>query len=113
MALGSVTIVKRTVFGDLNVTICDVRPTSGANYTTGGETFGPAQIGATGTILGVLWIGGGTNNANQPVPKWVPSTGKLMQFRQVDASTVGLAEAAAGSDFSSAAHSQRFLVIHR
>ena len=114
MALGTVTKVKATVFGDVRATIVDVQPTSGANYTTGGETFGAAQVpGATGNILGVFWLGGGTLNANQHVPKYIPSTGKLMQLRAVDATTIGLAEAASNADLSAAAASQRLLVLSK
>jgi len=45
MALGTVTIVKRSVFGNFRVTIADIQVTAGANYTTGGESLPPSKLG--------------------------------------------------------------------
>lgn len=111
MALGSVTIRKQGAVGDLWYVIADVQPSSGANYTTGGETFAAAQVNRTGTMLGVMQVGGGSQNANAPLPKWDAGNKKLMIFKAVDATTVGLAEAASNSDFSAAANSVRLLCV--
>ena len=106
MALGTVTKVKATVFGDLRVTIVDVRPTSGANYVIGGAPFGAAQVpGATGTVLGVIQIGGGTSLVRVA---WDASTGKLMVFKvatDVDSAT--------NDDYSAAGQSVRLLVLSK
>jgi len=103
MALGTVTAVKRSVFGDVRVTIADVNGSSGANYTTGGETFGAAQVNQTGTVLGVFHVGSGTALRR---PVWLPSTGKLMFLAA--ATDVEIAN---GSDLSAAADRVRLLVI--
>ena len=60
MALGTVTTIRRTVFGDMRAVIVDVNGSSGANYTTGGEVFAAAQVGATGTLFSVAQVGSGT-----------------------------------------------------
>lgn len=111
MALGTVTIRKQGAIGDLWYVIADVQPSSGANYTTGGETFAAAQVSRTGNLLGVQHVGGGSLNANRGVPVWDAGNKKLMMFRAVDATTVGLAEAASNSDFSNANTSVRLLCI--
>jgi hypothetical protein len=106
MALGTVTKVKATVFGDVRATIVDVRPTSGANYTTGGEPFGAAQVpGATGTILAVFQVGSGT--ALRRVV-FLPTTIKLMALAA--ATDV---EIAGSSDLSAAADNVRLLVLSK
>lgn len=103
MALGTVTPVKRGVFGDLRYVIADVRPTSGANYTTGGETFGAAQLSLTGSLLSVEQVGSGS--ALRRVV-FRPDTGKLMALA---AGTD--VEIAASSDLSAAADNVRLLCL--
>lgn len=105
MALGTVTAVKRGVFGDLRYTIADVNITSGANYTTGGETFGAAQISATGSILAVIQVGSGSALRRSV---WLPSTTKLMALAA--ATDV---EIAASTDLSAANDRVRLLILHR
>lgn len=103
MALGTVTAVKRGVFGDLRYTIADVNPTSGANYTTGGETFGAAQVNQTGSVLAVFQVGSGTNLRRVV---YIPSTGKL----QALAAATDV-EIAASTDLSAAADRVRLVVL--
>ena len=111
MALGTVTHVKQGVLGDLRYVIADVNVTSGANYTTGGETFTPDSLRRTGTILGVIQLGGGANAANQVIVKYDTVNKKLMAFGATDATSVGLIERAASVDLSSAANIVRLLVL--
>lgn len=47
MAAGTVTVVKQGVWGDIKYVVADVNVTSGANYTTNGESFPPAVFGLT------------------------------------------------------------------
>lgn len=113
MALGTVTPVKSGVIGDLRYSIVDVNPTSGANYTTGGEPFAAAQVtgNAWGQLLGVKTIGDGSVNANAGSVRWDQINKKLMVFKAVDATTVGMAEAASNSDFSAAGAKVRLLCL--
>lgn len=114
MALGSVTKVKSTVFGDMRVTIVDVRPTSGANYAAGGETFNVAQVpGATGSVVGVQVVGDALDATNKPIVKWDHLTKKLVVYNQTAGTDVGLIEAATNSDFSGAAAEVRLLVYSK
>jgi hypothetical protein len=114
MALGTVTKVKATVFGDMRVTIVDVNPSAGANYTTGGEVFGAAQVpGATGTIFGVSVIGSPIDATNKTFLVWNPATGKLVAYNQTVGTDVGLIEAASNSDLSGAAEKQRLMVFSK
>lgn len=80
MALGTVTVVKQGIFGDMKYTFADVQLTAGANYTTGGEPFDVAQIpGCTGTLYGVDIVGGAGGNGYLPV--WDSTNKKLMVFQ--------------------------------
>lgn len=46
MAIGTITIVgTRRSIGDLFSVKCDIIPTAGANYTTGGDTILPSSVG--------------------------------------------------------------------
>lgn len=100
MALGTVTLVKKTVFGDLNVWIVDVVPSSGANYTTNGEAFDVAQIpGASGSIIHVAETPAVVQGANATVTVWNPTTKKLMAFGTAGSAT-GLTEIANNTDLS-------------
>jgi hypothetical protein len=103
MALGTVTHVKQGVVGDLRYVIADVLPTSGANYTTGGETFDAAALRRTGTVLSVQQVGSGT--ALRRVV-FIPSTGKL----QALAAATDV-EIAGSSNLSAAADSVRLFVL--
>lgn len=111
MALGPVTIRKQGVFGDLRYVIADVQPTSGANYTTGGEPFAAAQVSQTGTLLGVMVIGGGIDATNKRVVEWDAVNKKLVVYEQTANTDVGLIEAAASDNFSAAADSVRVLCL--
>lgn len=105
MALGAVTKVKSTVFGDMRVTIVDVVPTSGANYTTGGETFNVAQVpGATGQIFGVTEIGAAVDATNRTILIWDQVAKKLVAYNQTANTDVGLIEVAASSNLSTENH---------
>ncbi len=100
MALGTVTVVKKTVFGDLNVWVVDVQPSSGANYTTNGEPFDVAQIpGATGSIVHVAETPSVLEGANATVTVWNPTTKKLMAFGTAGSAT-GLTEIANATNLS-------------
>lgn len=112
MALGTVTKVKAGVVGDLRYAIVDVQITSGANYTTGGETFAAAQVpGLTSQLLAVHQCGGGSNNANRVVAQWDAGNKKLMAFGQTANTDVGLIERAANVDLSAAANSVRLFCL--
>ena len=111
MALGTVTVVKRTVFGNMRVTIADVNPSSGANYTTGGEVFGAAQLGLTGQVVAVVPVGSPIDATNKTVLQWNPATGKLVAYNQTANTDVGLIEAASNTDLSGAAEKQRLLIL--
>lgn len=114
MALGTVTVVKRSVFGDMRMTIVDVNPSSGANYTTGGEVFGAAQIpGVTGQVFAVIPAGSPIDATNKTILQWNPSTGKLVAYNQTANTDVGLIEAASNSDLSGAAEKQRLIVLSK
>lgn len=103
MALGTVTHVKQGVVGDLRYVIADVNITSGANYTTGGETFDAAALRRTGTIQAVLQVGSGSALRRSV---YLPSTGKLMALAA--ATDV---EIAGSSDLSAANDRVRLLVL--
>ena len=114
MALGTVTKVKATVFGDMRVTLVDVRPTSGANYVAGGAPFATAQVpGATGTVLGVQVIGQAIDATNQSVTMWDHVTAKLVSYNQTGAADVGLIEAATNTDLSGAAANVHLMVFSK
>jgi len=104
MALGTVTLVKKTVFGDLQTWIVDVLPSSGANYTTNGETFTAAQLpgqGAAsgGTIQAVFGTAGVLQGSASPVIVWNQTTSKLMAFGTAGSAS-GLTEIANNTDLS-------------
>lgn len=104
MALGTVTKVKGGVFGDLRYAIVDVNITSGANYTTGGETFGAAQVpGFSSSVLSVEQVGSGSALRRAV---YIPSTGKL----QALAAATDV-EIAASSNLSAANDIVRLLVL--
>lgn len=112
MALGTVTKVKAGVFGDLRYTIVDVAPSSGANYTTGGEGFAAAQVpGATGTVLAVLPVGSAIDATNKTVLQWDPATKKLVAYNQTANTDVGLIEVASNTNLSAESH--RLLVLSK
>lgn len=104
MALGTVTSVKQGVFGDLWYHIVDVQPTTGANYTTGGETFAAAQVSRTGNLLGVIPLGSAIDATNKTFLSWNPSTKKLVGYNQTVGTDVGLIEVAANTDLSTESH---------
>lgn len=45
MALGTLTKVDAYIIGNKRVRVYDVQVSSGANYTTGGETINPSDVG--------------------------------------------------------------------
>jgi hypothetical protein len=101
MALGTVTLVKKTVFGDLQIFVVDIQPTSGANYTTNGDVFGAAQLpGApTGTILHVDCNPSGSVGGPACLTMWDPVNGKLKSYGTAG-SAAGLTEIANNTDLS-------------
>lgn len=111
MALGTVTIRKQGVFGDLWYVIADVQPSAGANYTTGGEGFAAAQVSRTGTLLGVFVVGGGYDATNKRFVEWDAVNKKLVVYNQTAGTDVGLIEAASNSNFSAAADSVRLICV--
>lgn len=104
MALGTVTHVKQGVVGDLRYVIADVQPTTGANYATGGEVFGAAELRRTGTLLAVMPVGSAIDATNKTVLGWNPATGKLVAYNQTANTDVGLIEAASNSNLSTESH---------
>jgi hypothetical protein len=103
MALGTVTHVKKGVFGDLRYIIADVNITSGANYTTGGEPFAAAQLSHTGTLLSVQQVGSGTALRRSV---WDKDNKKLMALAAATD-----AEIAASTNLSAAADQVRLLCL--
>lgn len=101
MALGAVTLVKKTVIGDMQAHFVDIVLTSGANYTDNGEAFDVAQIpGATGTLLFVdagfavptanpatNGIGVSWDSVNKKLVYWQSTTGAPSAFIEVAANT--------------------------
>lgn len=105
MALGTVTVVKRGVIGDMRMAIVDVQPTTGANYTTGGEGFAAAQVGfASGQLLAVIPVGSTVDATNKTVLQWDPTNKKLVAYNQTANTDVGLIEAASNSNLSTESH---------
>jgi hypothetical protein len=101
MALGTVTKVTGadTVFGNKKVRVRDVQLTSGANYTTGGETITAAQVGLRkieqANVLGLaLPTGGATSRTIGVIYGNGQTTTKLVVH------TTASAEAAGSSDQS-------------
>lgn len=103
MALGTVTPVKRGVFGDLRYVIADVNVSSGANYTTGGEPFAAAQLSLTGSLLSVVQVGSGTALRRA---RWDKDNKKLMALAAATD-----AEIAGNSDLSAAADQVRLFCL--
>jgi len=62
MALGTVTQVDNTVWGNKRIKTYDIQLTTGANYTTGGETLTAATVGLR-NVENVLSVGGAKNAA--------------------------------------------------
>lgn len=102
MALGAVTLVKAGVVGDMRFFVVDVVPSSGANYTTNGETFDVAQIPgcpSTSTLLGVDVTGASSVGGNLPVLQWDATNKKLKAYGTAGSAT-GLTEIAAATNLS-------------
>jgi hypothetical protein len=57
MALGTLTFVEATTWGNRRVRVYDVQLTSGANYTTAGETVTPQQVKMGRRIVQVVSAG--------------------------------------------------------
>lgn len=53
MALGTLTLIDATVLGNRKARTYDVVPSSGANYTAGGETITPANVGLRRIITAI------------------------------------------------------------
>lgn len=103
MALGTVTLIKQGVVGDMVYHIVDVQPTAGANYTTNGEPFDVAQIpGATGTLL---WVDGAPSSGvgvSSAQLTWDATNKKLKAYGTAGSAT-GLTEIAANTNLSTQA----------
>jgi hypothetical protein len=100
MALGTVTPVRgaASTWGNKKMKVFDVQLTSGANYTTGGETLTAAQVGLRSidqvNVLGLALTASGTTSRSVGVLYSSKTSVKLLV--QTTAST----EAAASSDQS-------------
>jgi hypothetical protein len=109
MALGTITKVTGAdhVEGNKRVKVRDVQLTSGANYTTGGESLTPAMVGLHGKIdtvqghLAVATSGGATCRA----VSYDLTNQKLQVF------TTASAEAASNSDQSGFVVRLRFVGV--
>lgn len=103
MALGTTTRVVASTFGNKKVRTYDVQLTSGANYTTGGETITPGAVGMK-KIEQVLSDAGAKNAAGtSTVPVRYDYTNSKLQAYRYDGASVGkafLEEVAAGVDLS-------------
>lgn len=102
MALGTITkptgVQASTVFGNKKVRIRDVQLTSGANYTTGGETVTAAAVGLSRrieTVLGAMATTTSGTTSRTVVPLY-QTDGSIKLLVQTTAS----AEAAVSSDQS-------------
>lgn len=105
MALGTLTAVANTTnrVGNRREKVYDVQLTSGANYTTGGETITPAMVGLGRRIEQVQATGtprATTGGATERSVSWdfatLVSTGAV----KMQVSTTASAEAANNSDQS-------------
>lgn len=80
----------------------DIQLTAGANYTTGGETITPSQVGLRSTIHQV--IGTGVAAAAAGTTAWVVkydhTNSKLQAFGSNGAAPAALAEAASNTNLS-------------
>lgn len=57
MAIGTLTLVRAHRWGNRRAVVYDVQLTSGANYTTGGETIAPSAVGLGRRVEQVLTHG--------------------------------------------------------
>lgn len=99
MALGTVTEVKKGVFGDLKYAVLDVAIS--ASYTTGGETFGVAQV--PGLAREIIQVGGVQAPSGKSA-SYDYVNGKLMSF-------TGSAQTTAATNLTGATEIVRLLVI--
>jgi hypothetical protein len=102
MALGAVTKVLDTNVGNRKIRVRDVVPTSGANYTAGGETLDPSQVGLR--VIEAAFTDAGARNASGNVlPVSYNTQSKKLQVYRYDGAAAGkasLEEAAAGFNAS-------------
>lgn len=106
MALGTISKITPnpdSTAGNFKVRVRDVQLTSGANYTAGGETITPSQVGLR-RIFQVVTDAGGKNaaGANVVPVRYDYAANKLQAYRY-DGASVGkafLEEVAAGVDLS-------------
>lgn len=100
MALGTVTVdkSKSSTWGNKKMRVATVQLTSGANYTTGGETLNASQVGLRRidqvNVLGLALTASGTTSRSVGVIYSSPTAVKLLT------QTTASAEAAASSDQS-------------
>lgn len=99
MALGTLTKVAAYAIANRRVRVYDVQLTSGANYSTGGESITPAAVGLRGKIeqanaLGLPTTSSGTTSRG--VAFLYQASGAVKMLVQTTAS----AEAAGSSDQS-------------
>lgn len=104
MALGTLTLIDASVLGNRHVRVYDVVPTSGANYTTGGESITPSAVGMR-RIIAAICDGpattstGGTAYTVKPLYQADGSV-KLTAHRTAAAVNNPLLEAAGNTDLS-------------
>ncbi len=106
MALGTITrtgVGSDTIFGNKRIKIRDIQLTSGANYTTGGETVTPAMVGLR-KIDQVLTDAGGKNATGTfAVPVRYDYTASKLQAYRYNGASAGVAfleEVGAATDLS-------------
>ena len=99
MALGTITRVDSTTWGNRKIRTVDVQLTSGANYTTGGETVTAAAVGLK-RIIGANPLGNATTTSGTTSRTVVFLYGNGTTTSKLLTQTTASAEAASNSDQS-------------
>lgn len=79
MALGTITMVDKTTFGNRRVRVADVQLSTGANWTAAGESLLPTQVGLK-RIIAAKILGPATNGTLAFPVMYNHATNKLLAF---------------------------------
>lgn len=99
MAIGTLTKIAAYTVGNRRSRVFDVQLTSGANYTTGGETITPAMVGLGRRIeiASAEALATTTSGTTQRAVSFIHQTNGSVKMQ---VATTGSAEAASNSDQS-------------
>ena len=98
MALGTITIADKTVFGDKRCTYGTGVLTTGANYAANGEAIVAGDFGLN--KIDYLQLGSNATNALLVVLNWDKANSKILAFESDINADQPLKEAEANDDFS-------------